>query len=181
MQDNPALLLHTCCAPCAVFPIKILSENYRVIACFYNPNLYPLEEFKLRAKEMENLCLKLSIPFYQLSYDHQKWLEVVQGYEHEPEGGMRCNLCFEHRLKEVAMLGIKEKIPFFTTTLTISPHKNSKAIFEIGRKIARESGIEFLEMDFKKRDGFKKSLELSKEYGLYRQNYCGCEFSIRAT
>jgi len=174
------IILHACCAPCASYPIKLLLEdNYTPAVFFYNPNIYPLEEYEIRKNELKNYCKKLKIDFYEGKYEPEKYLECVKGYEKEPEKGIRCSLCFYLRLKETALFAKSKDISCFTTTLTVSPHKNSSQIFEQGKIVSSETGIEFIEYNFKKNDGFKISRTIAKENNMYAQKYCGCQFSIR--
>ena len=174
------ILLHACCAPCASYPIKLLIEdNYRPVVFFYNPNIYPFEEYKIRRDELKKYCEKLSIDFFEGKYEPEKFLEYIKGYEKEPEKGARCSICFNLRLNEAAKFAKENNIPCFTTTLTVSPHKNSLQIFEQGDIISKETGVEFIKYNFKKNDGFKISRAIAKENNMYAQKYCGCMFSIR--
>ncbi len=178
MSDRKKLLLHICCAPDATYVISAL-RDYNLTGYFYNPNIYPEEEYILRLREMEGLAEKLGISLHPSSYDPERWFELTKGLEYEPERGRRCEICFRMRLESTARLAEEEGFDIFTTTLTISPHKDAELINKIGREIAANLRVEFMEADFKKKDGFKKSVELSKKYGLYRQDYCGCIYSKR--
>ncbi len=173
------VLLHICCGPDSTAVYEQLNPHYEVIGYFHNPNIYPKHEYEKRAqtalKAGNELGFKVMVP----EYNSQEWLKAVRGLEKEPEGGKRCEKCFRYNLEATAKKALELGIPFFTTTLTISPHKSSKVIFKIGRDLAEEYGIVFLDIDFKKKDGFKRSLELSKKMGLYRQKYCGCKYSIK--
>lgn len=173
------LLLHVCCGPCSTEVIARLAGEYELSLLFFNPNVSPNDEFVRRALEAEKYAAARGIPISRDEYDHDAWLAAVQGLEGEPEGGNRCAVCFAFRLARAAAKAKEGGIALFTTTLTISPHKNAKLVNETGVKAARDAGVRFLEADFKKKDGFKKSLHLSKEAGMYRQDYCGCEFSKR--
>jgi predicted adenine nucleotide alpha hydrolase (AANH) superfamily ATPase len=173
------LLLHVCCGPCSTEVIDRLAREYELTLLFFNPNISPRDEFDRRALEAEKYAAARGIPFSRGEYDHNAWLEAVKGLESEPEGGKRCAVCFGHRLASAASKAKEGGIGLFTTTLTISPHKNARVVNETGLRAAKEAGVEFVEADFKKKDGFKKSLHLSKEAGMYRQDYCGCEFSRR--
>ena len=173
---KPKLLPHICCAPCAGYLLRELQKKFDLTAYFYNPNLDSKEEHQKRLAETEKYCQKLGIDLIKDSYDHKGWLKIVKGLENEPEGGKRCLKCFEMRLKEVAKFAKEHNFDCFSTTLTVSPYKSTKVISPIGREVARKFGVEFLDKDFGRRDGFKKSLEISKEEGFYRQGYCGCEF-----
>lgn len=174
------ILLHACCAPCASYPINLLIEdNFRPVVFFYNPNIYPFDEYKIRRDELENYCKKLSIDFFEEEWNHKEFLDFVAGFENEPEKGKRCSLCFYLRLYKAAMFAKNNDISCFTTTLTVSPHKNSIQIFEQGKIVADKTGVEFVEYNFKKHDGFKISRQIAKENNMYAQKYCGCEFSVR--
>jgi len=170
------LLLHTCCAPCSAYVLKLL-ETYSVSVFYYNPNIDTPEEYERRKSECQKYCKKNSVPFFEIPYEPKEWSLYIEGLESEPEGGKRCNKCFELRLTKTAEYARENSFDLFATTLSISPHKNSTLINLIGKKIAKEKEIEFLESDWKKEDGYKKSCEISREEGFYRQNYCGCQFS----
>ncbi len=172
------ILLHICCAPCATHCINLLKNlGYEVVGFFYNPNIHPPKEYERRKAELEKIRKYFEIDVIEWKYDVENWFKYIKGYEKEREGGKRCELCIKMRLEETAKYARMKGFDAFTTTLTISPWKNSKKIFEIGRKISEKYNIRFLEIDFKKNDGFKKSVELSKRYNMYRQKYCGCIFS----
>lgn len=173
MSQHPVILLHVCCAPCATHPSRVLREHYTVVMFFSNSNIHPEEEYRKRLAEARRWARVESLPLIEDRYDHQAWLRHVRRWRKEPEGGRRCDLCFRFNLGRAAEYCKREGLEAFTTTLTVSPHKNARRIFEIGRSLGP-----FLEMDFKKRDGFKRSIELSGEHHLYRQCYCGCEFSM---
>lgn len=171
------LLLHICCAPCGGYLLKELPKEFNLTAYFYNPNLDSKKEHQKRLVEAEKYCKKLGIDLVRGEYNHEEWLEIVRGLENEPEGGKRCEKCFEMRLREVAKFAKENGFDCFTTTLTVSPYKSVKIIGPIGRKIAGEFGVKFLDQDFGEEGGFKKSLEVSESEEFYRQNYCGCDFS----
>ena len=174
------IVLHACCAPCASYPIQLLiKDNFRPVVFFYNPNIYPFEEYKIRRDELKRYCEKKSVDFFEDEYCPDDYYNVIKGYESEPEKGQRCSLCFNLRLYKTALFAIKKDIKYFTTTLSVSPHKNSKQNFEQGKIIEAKTGVEFLEYDFKKHDGFKISRMIAKENNMYAQKYCGCRFSIR--
>ncbi len=175
------LLLHICCAPCAGNILRELKGEFDLGVYFYNPNLDLEKEHIKRLREAKKYCQKLDIKLIEGSYDHKKWLENIKGLESELEGGKRCEKCFEMRLREIAKFAKKNNFKYFTTTLTVGPYKSAKVILPIGEKIAKEFGVQFLDRDFAKKDGFRKSLEVSKKEEFYRQNYCGCEFSSRHT
>lgn len=173
------VLVHACCATCSGYSVQRLIElGYEPILYFYNPNIFPPDEFMKRLNELNNYCKKKN---YQLIVDKQDvnvWYDYIDGLEEEEERGLRCDRCFELRLLMTATKAIKLDIPNFSTTLTISPHKDSKKILEIGSALAKKYEINFLDIDFKKQDGFLKTMQIAKEENFYRQNYCGCEFSL---
>ncbi len=175
------LLLHICCAPDATRPLQILRDDYETDAFFYNPNIHPREEYERRLDAMRALSGEWAITLHEGSYDDDRWLSLTEEYKDEPEGGRRCMACYRMRLEETAKKAIEDAYDMFGAVLTISPHKNAAKINEIGKEIGEKHGIPFLESDFKKKDGFKKSVEASKELGLYRQSYCGCSYSIERT
>jgi predicted adenine nucleotide alpha hydrolase (AANH) superfamily ATPase len=176
-KPSKKLLIHVCCAPDATVVIERLSPEYDLTIFFYNPNIHPEKEYHLRSREMENLLHLLHIPFIPAEYDSSTWFELVNGLEHLPEGGERCTRCFKMRLEKTAKIAAESKFDLFTTVLSVSPHKDANLINEIGKEVGQKWGVPFMEANFKKKDGFKRSLELSKHYGLYRQDYCGCIFS----
>jgi predicted adenine nucleotide alpha hydrolase (AANH) superfamily ATPase len=176
-SKNPKLLLHLCCAGCSPYVIDLLKKDYEVTGLFYNPNIHPEEEYVLRWNEAKSLAEKLSIELLCGEYDASGWFTATEGMEREPEGGRRCGVCFRMRLERTAQRAREEDFDIFTTTLTVSPYKNAETINRIGRAAAETYGVHFLESNFKKKDGFKKTMEMSKEFGLYRQNYCGCVYS----
>jgi epoxyqueuosine reductase len=168
------ILLHTCCAPCAAPSGERLLEDSWDITLFYsNSNIFPKKEYLKRLESAQKLADIWDIPLVTDSWDHEQWREYVKGHENEREGGSRCSLCFDFNLKRTADKAEKLGFGAFTTTLTLGPYKNSKVIFDIASVYPG-----FKEFNFKKKSGFKRSVELSKEYRLYRQNYCGCEFTI---
>ena len=177
----PTLLLHSCCAPCSSYCLEYLSDYFKITVFYYNPNIYPEDEYYKRVSEqkhfIERLPAKNPISFIEGSYDTDRFYNITKGLEDCPEGGERCFLCYELRLRESAELAKKYQMDYFTTTLSISPLKNARKLNEIGDSLAREYGIRYLNSDFKKRNGYKRSVELSEQYGMYRQYYCGCVFS----
>ncbi|TAH71173.1 MAG: epoxyqueuosine reductase QueH [Anaerolineaceae bacterium] len=179
----PKLLIHSCCAPCSSYVLEYLSEYFAITVYYYNPNIYPEDEYIRRAKEQEELInkmlLKNNVLFIKGDYEPKKYYELIKGHEKDSEGGDRCFICYRMRLEEAARVAYEGGYEFFTTTLTISPHKNANKLNEIGEEVASIYGVLFLPSDFKKRNGYKRSIELSEEYGLYRQDYCGCIFSQR--
>ncbi len=178
-KKRPAVLLHVCCAPCFSGCFECLLPWAGVTAFFYNPNMDSLEEYEKRASELRRFIKEagLSMQVIIEDYDPASFFKAVKGYEGCAEGGERCELCYELRLRKTAEYAVKYGFDFFTTTLTLSPLKSAEKLNRIGERLAIEYGVRHLPSDFKKRDGYKRSIELSKEYGLYRQNYCGCGFS----
>lgn len=172
-------MLHICCAPCATHVIELLKKDFDIVAFFYNPNIQPEAEFKRRKDEAHRLASLLGFTLICLEEGQAEWLERIKGLENEPEGGKRCDRCYELRLHRTAQYAKKEGIPWFATTLSISPHKKAQVINALGNSSAKKYGINFYNADFKKKNGFKRSCELSKKYQLYRQDYCGCLFSLR--
>lgn len=170
------LLLHSCCGPCSSACIERLKEFFDVTVIYYNPNIEPREEYEHRKSEQLRLLLELGINYLDCDYDNEAFRKVAEPLKDEPEGGKRCPICFGLRLKYTALKAHEHGFDYFTTTLTVSPHKNSQIINQIGHEIGEEVGIQYLYSDFKKKDGYKRSIELSKEYNLYRQDYCGCLF-----
>lgn len=180
----PSLFLHSCCAPCSSYCIEYLSQYFRVTVFYYNPNIYPDEEYYHRVKEQQEFIKKFptKYPVNFIEGDFEKvrfYLEVAAGLENEPERGRRCVKCFDLRLRETAKRAKAEGFDYFCTTLTISPMKDATLLNEIGTRIGAEVGVPFLPSDFKKKNGYLRSCEISKEYNMYRQDYCGCEFSMR--
>lgn len=177
----PRLLLHSCCAPCSSYVLEYLSRYFAITVLYYNPNIYPPDEYRLRAEEERQLIARMPfvhpVTMKEGTYDPQLFYEAARGLEGEPEGGKRCEACYELRLKEAAREAKAGGYDFFTTTLSISPLKPAGKLNQIGERVAEEYGTVYLPSDFKKRDGYKRSIELSREYGLYRQNYCGCVYS----
>lgn len=176
--NKKRLLLHICCAPCSTASIERLKDEYEVTGIFFNPNIYPRKEYFKRLEETKKYCRKIGIELIEIDYNYNKWLEEIKGLEEELEGGRRCLKCYNIRLGQVAEEASKMRFDYFTTTLTISPYKNFEKIREIGSNVGKKHRAKFLDIDFKKKDGFKRSIELSKKHNLYRQRYCGCEFSI---
>lgn len=179
----PKLLLHSCCAPCSSYVLEYLAEYFEITVYYYNPNIFPEAEYEKRVLEQQYLIGEMKtrypISFLSEAYRPEEFYEAVRGVEHIPEGGERCFRCYALRLKRAAGLAAAKKFDYFTTTLSISPMKNAPKLNEIGEALGREYGIPYLVSDFKKRNGYKRSVELSGEYGLYRQDYCGCVFSSR--
>jgi predicted adenine nucleotide alpha hydrolase (AANH) superfamily ATPase len=180
---KPRLFLHSCCAPCSSYVLEYLTNYFEITIFYYNPNIYPEVEYTRRVEEQKNLIeamqLNSKVSFLQGDYDPQQYYNTIKGLEAEPEGGDRCFLCYELRLQKAAQLAKEQDFDYFTTTLSISPHKNADKLNEIGERLAKTYGVHYLPSDFKKKNGYKRSIELSREYDLYRQDYCGCVYSRR--
>ena len=180
LETKPKLLLHSCCGPCSSYVLEYLSKYFEITLYYYNPNIYPPEEYEKRLINQEKVVQKTGWATLMPSeYDHGEFLAAVKGLETEPEGGARCTECFKIRLLKTAKAARNGGFDYFATTLSVSPHKNAALLGELGEKIGEEYGVKHLPSDFKKREGYKRSIELSKELDLYRQDYCGCEFSKR--
>ncbi len=186
----PGLFLHACCAPCSSYCLEYLAQYFMITVFYYNPNISPKEEYEKRAAELagligrqqellKNAKIKYPIHFLEGRYDPERFYEMAKGMEKLPEGGERCLACYGLRLREAAEEAKKGGFDYFTTTLSISPHKNAQKLNEIGKALGEEYGIAYLPSDFKKKNGYRRSCELSEKFGLYRQDYCGCVFSKR--
>lgn len=177
----PTLLLHSCCAPCSSYTLEYLSRYFSITVFYFNPNISPKAEFDKRFAEQKRLIEALpaenKISLICGDYNYDEFLNIARGYESVPEGGERCFRCYKMRLEKTAELAKQKGFDYFCTTLSISPLKNSQKINEIGFDVAEKYGVKWLPSDFKKREGYKRSIELSREYDLYRQNFCGCVFS----
>lgn len=171
------ILLHTCCAPCAGYVISLLEEDYSVTAFFYNPNIHPIKEYTKRREELLRYSASKGFMVHEGDYDTRRWFDSVKEVRFLGERSERCRRCITLRLRKTFEKAKEESIETVSTTLTISPHKDAKMINEIGRTLSEEYGISFLEADFKKNDGFRKSLEISRAENFYRQRYCGCVYS----
>ena len=180
-REIPSLFLHSCCAPCSSYVLEYLSDFFYITVFYYNPNIYPDEEYDKRVKEqrtfIERLPARYPIRFEEGTFDKERFYAMAKGLEEVPEGGERCFGCYELRLREAAERAKERNMDYFTTTLSISPLKNAQKLNEIGLALAEEYGIKYLVSDFKKKNGYKRSVELSREYDMYRQDYCGCVFS----
>lgn len=180
--EKPVLLLQCCCAPCSSAVLERLKEHFDLRLYFYNPNIYPEQEYNKRLEQFDKLLKNTEYPngikTVESRYNQDEFFSFVRGLENEKEGGKRCTKCFILRLEETARKAKEIGADYFCTTLTVSPHKNSELLNEIGIKAGEKYGVKFLQSDFKKKEGYKRSTELSKEFDLYRQNYCGCKFSI---
>ena len=181
MDGVKKLLLHSCCGPCSTACIERLTEYFDITILYYNPNIEPLEEYEKRKKYQIDVINKFKsknkLDIMDCDWDNDSYKKCIKGLELEPEGGARCNKCYYLRLDYTAKKAKENGYDYFATTLTVSPYKHSKTINEIGESISKKYDINFLYSDFKKQDGYKRSIELSKEFDLYRQNYCGCSYS----
>ena len=182
--EVPTLFLHSCCAPCSSYCLEYLSKYFQITVFYYNPNIFPSEEYEDRVNEQERLIRELNeggvlhpIRLVKGTYRPEEFYEAVKGLEKEPEGGARCTECFKLRLYESARLAKEGGFDYFTTTLTISPLKDAERLNQIGEEAGERLGVRFLNSDFKKKNGYKRSIEMSKEHDLYRQDYCGCVYS----
>ncbi len=177
----PRLLLHSCCAPCSSYVLEYLSNYFSITVFYYNPNIFPESEYTKRICEqqmlIDRLTVKYPVMFVAGPYDSERFFQMAKGLEHVKEGGVRCHKCYELRLRETARMAKNAEFDYFTTTLSISPLKKADKLNEIGRRLGDEYGVPYLLSDFKKKNGYKRSIELSREYDLYRQDYCGCVFS----
>ncbi len=180
-KDTKSLLLHVCCAPCSSYCLEYLSQYFNITVFFYNPNISENDEYQLRLSEekrfISEMNFKNPVSIIEGRYSPKEYFSAVKGLENEPEGGKRCKKCFALRLEESARIAREMNFDYFTTTLTISPLKNAALLNEIGESCAQKYGVKWLSSDFKKKEGYKRSIVLSAEHNLYRQNYCGCVFS----
>lgn len=180
--ETPKLLLHSCCGPCSSYVISYLTEYFNLDVIYYNPNIYPADEYMHRKNEqirlIEELETKNTLGFIDSEYDPEVFDLLAKGHEDEREGGLRCGECIKQRLEETAIYASGHGYDYFTTTLSVSPHKNSQLINKLGYELEEKYGISYLPADFKKKGGFLKSIEMAKEHELYRQDYCGCRYSL---
>ena len=181
---RPKLLLHACCAPCSSYVLEYLSRYFSIVLFYYNPNISPQQEYEKRVAEVRRLLQEMPlagpVTLTLGDYEPERFFDLAKGHEAEPEGGDRCTLCYRLRLTEAAQAAKDLACDYFTTTLSISPYKNAEKLNTIGAELAKEYGVPYLFSDFKKRNGYKRSIELSREYHLYRHNYCGCVYSRAA-
>ncbi len=180
-NKKPTLLLHSCCAPCSTSVFEQLKEDFEVTIFWFNPNIYPQPEYGKRLVEVERYAKIVSAKVINVENykdESYSWNQLVKNYVNEPEGGKRCELCIKYRLLNTAKYAKENGFDYFATTLTVSPHKNTKTINEVGKEIGAKMDIAFFDKDFKKNDGYKRSIEICKKFNIYRQSYCGCEFSI---
>ena len=179
-DTKPRLLLHVCCAPCSSYVLTYLCDYFDITILYYNPNISPIEEYEKRLNEAKRLIKELNkdnIHIMECEYDNEKFEDIAKGLEDAPEGGIRCRKCYKLRIEKAAKYAKENDFDYFTTTLTISPLKNSQVLNQIGRELEEKYNIKYLYSDFKKKEGYKTSIILSKKYNLYRQNYCGCKYS----
>ncbi len=183
-EDKPVLLLHACCAPCSSYVLEYLHNYFKILLFYYNPNINPEAEYQRRVEEIRRFVKEAGyeeeICFLEGAYDPERFFAMARGMEELPERGLRCHACYKLRMEEAAREAVRHHADYFATTLSISPHKNAQWINEIGEELAGRYGVSHLPSDFKKRSGYLRSIELSKEYGLYRQDYCGCIYSKKA-
>lgn len=177
IDGKPKLLLHSCCAPCSTSVLELLKDNFDISIYYYNPNIHPKEEYDIRLDELREYVKRYNISLVESVYDSKVFFEMAKGLEAEPERGKRCYECYKLRMEETAIKAKELSFDYFTTVLSISPHKNADWINEIGENLESLYKVKYLYADFKKDNGFKKSVELSNENNLYRQDYCGCIFS----
>ena len=181
IKGTPRVLLHSCCAPCSSQVLARLSDNFLVTVLYYNPNIEPFSEYEKRKEEQKRFIKsfpsKNQISFLDCDYENEKFKIMAKGLENIPEGGERCHKCYTLRMEKTAILAKENNFNYFCTTLSVSPFKNSRVLNEIGNMLEKKYDIKYLYSDFKKEDGYKKSIEYSKKYNLYRQNYCGCIYS----
>jgi len=178
---KPKLLLHACCAPCSIYVLQKLSTDYEVTIYFYDPNIHPRVEYNKRRDELKKYAAKLQLDFVEGPYDSAHWLERTRGLENEPEKGQRCEVCFDIRLAGSARYAKEQSFDYWTTVLSISPHKSAEQINRVGTRIADIVGLPYIAADWKKNNGFKIASQLSKEENFYRQDYCGCVYSKRTS
>ena len=183
LKNKPSLLLHSCCGPCSSYVLEYLSKYFDITVYYYNPNIDTEDEYFKRLNEQIKIINILStdskVKLIKGEYEPEKYLEYVKGLENEREGQGRCHKCYHLRLEETALLAKRLNFDYFCTTLTVSPHKNAEVINSLGKELENQYNVLYLYSDFKKNNGYKRSIELSKEYDLYRQDYCGCIFSKR--
>ena len=181
LEIVPTLLLHTCCAPCSSAVIERLSKYFHITVFYYNPNIEPLEEYLKRKEEQKRFLSEVTTPypinFLDCDYEHEEFIQLSKGLESEKEGGSRCLKCYRLRLLKTVLKAQELHFDYFGTSLTVSPYKNAQALNQIGEELQKKFNVKYLYSDFKKRNGYKRSIELSKDYHLYRQDYCGCSFS----
>ncbi len=176
---KPEMLLHVCCANCVLYPVNALKESFDISLYFYNPNIYPEDEYEKRLYYVKKVARLYKLPLKIGNYENRLWFDLTDSYKNEPEGSKRCEICYSLRLEKTAGATVEGNFKIFTTTLSVSPHKNSATLNRIGAGISRKYNIPFYAADFKKKDGYRKTIEISKHLSIYRQDYCGCMYSIR--
>lgn len=178
LEGKPRLFLHSCCGPCSTYVLEYLAKYFEITLFYYNPNIFPADEYARRLETQKEVLEKTGYAtLIEGDYVHSDFLSAVRGYEKEPEGGARCEFCFRLRMEEAAKLAKEGEYDYFATTLSVSPHKDAALLGKIGEELEAKYGVKHLPSDFKKREGYKRSVVLSNEMELYRQDYCGCEFS----
>ncbi len=176
-MQKEKFLLHVCCATCSLHPYFLLNKDYSIIFYFYNPNIHPREEYIKRLEGIKFVAGKYNIPLIIGNYQKDKWFDICSPFKKEPEGGKRCKLCYKMRIDKTSQTAEEKNFKLFSTTLSVSPHKDANAINKIGKSAAEDKNLSFYQANFKKKDGFKKTVQISKQLNLYRQNYCGCIYS----
>ena len=180
LEGKPRLFLHSCCGPCSTYVLEYLAQHFEITLFYYNPNIFPADEYAHRLETQKEVLEKTGWATLVVGdYVHADFLSAIRGYEKEPEGGARCEFCFRLRMEEAARLAKEGGYDYFATTLSVSPHKDAALLGKIGEELEEKYGVKHLPSDFKKREGYKRSVVLSNEMELYRQDYCGCEFSLR--
>ena len=181
LKGKPKLLLHACCGICTSSVVERLYPFFDITILYYNPNIYPFSEYLKRFDTLKDLILKMKIKvkIFEIGYQNKEFKEIIKGLENEKEGGERCTKCFYLRLEKAAKFAKKYNYDYFTTTLSVSPHKDSDKLNQIGKELSEKYGVKYLYSDFKKKEGYKRSNEIAEEYNLYRQNYCGCRYSLK--
>jgi len=179
LPGMPKMLMHVCCANCLLYPYDFLKDRYNITFYYYNPNIHPEDEYKKRLSEVIRVSEKLGVELVVGQYDTGRWFKLAGSFPDEPEGGKRCRICFSMRLRRTALYALRNNFDFFVTSLSVSPHKNAGIINAEGEKASSGLKIVYLPADFKKNDGFKKTMQMSRKHGIYRQNYCGCVYSMK--
>lgn len=183
LKGKPRLLLHACCGVCSSYVLEYLSKYFEITVLYYNPNIYPRAEYDKRLLNQKKIIDEMvpQVKLKTVTYDENEFLDYVNGLEGEPEGGVRCTKCFILRMEKTAVIAKEENYDYFCTTLSVSPYKDSQRLNKIGKYLEEKYGVKYLYSDFKKKNGYKRSNELAREYDIYRQDYCGCRYSIRET
>ncbi len=183
LKGKPRLLLHACCGVCSSYVLEYLSKYFEITVLYYNPNIYPRVEYDKRLLNQKKIIDEMvpQVKLKTVTYDENEFLDYVDGLEDEPEGGVRCTKCFILRMEKTVIIAKEENYDYFCTTLSVSPYKDSQRLNKIGKYLEEKYGVKYLYSDFKKKNGYKRSNELAREYDIYRQDYCGCRYSIRET